>query len=127
MTIARTDRVVELRGDQILPQVTIRGGTFCPTVISIADTVPDPRRKPIRPGAKAWSARCSIMGLNPNTLAKPIATDKVFIGSRTNSRIGGPYARRRPRRGRRRRGEATVKLALAVVRFRPGRAAGRAG
>ncbi|MFO1346070.1 MAG: 3-isopropylmalate dehydratase large subunit [Rhodocyclaceae bacterium] len=107
---AQFDRVVELRGDQILPQVT--WGTSPEMVISIADNVPDPAKEPDPVKREGMERALQYMGLNPNTPVKSIAIDKVFIGSCTNSRIEDLRAAAAVVKGR--HVAATVKLALAV-------------
>ena len=107
---AQFDRVVELRGDQILPQVT--WGTSPEMVISIADNVPDPAKETDPVKREGMERALQYMGLNPNTPVKSIAIDKVFIGSCTNSRIEDLRAAAAVVKGR--HVAATVKLALAV-------------
>ncbi len=107
---AQFDRVVELRGDQILPQVT--WGTSPEMVISIADNVPDPAKETDPVKREGMERALQYMGLNPNTPVKSIAIDKVFIGSCTNSRIEDLRAAAAVLKGR--HVAATVKLALAV-------------
>ncbi len=107
---AQFDRVVELRGDQILPQVT--WGTSPEMVISIADNVPDPAKEADPVKREGMERALQYMGLNPNTPVKSIAIDKVFIGSCTNSRIEDLRAAAAVVKGR--HVAANVKLALAV-------------
>ena len=107
---AQFDRVVELRGDQILPQVT--WGTSPEMVISIADNVPDPAKEADPVKREGMERALQYMGLNPNTPVKSIAIDKVFIGSCTNSRIEDLRAAAAVVKGRRR--ADNVKLALVV-------------
>jgi 3-isopropylmalate/(R)-2-methylmalate dehydratase large subunit len=107
---ARFDRVVELRGDQILPQVS--WGTSPEMVVSIADNVPDPAKEADPVKREGMERALQYMGLNPNTPIKSIAIDKVFIGSCTNSRIEDLRAAAAVLKGR--HVAASVKLALAV-------------
>jgi 3-isopropylmalate/(R)-2-methylmalate dehydratase large subunit len=107
---AQFDRVVELRGDQILPQVS--WGTSPEMVVSIADNVPDPAKEADPVKREGMERALQYMGLNPNTPIKSIAIDKVFIGSCTNSRIEDLRAAAAVLKGR--HVAATVKLALAV-------------
>jgi 3-isopropylmalate/(R)-2-methylmalate dehydratase large subunit len=107
---AQFDRVVELRGDQILPQVS--WGTSPEMVVSIADNVPDPAKETDPVKREGMERALQYMGLNPNTPIKSIAIDKVFIGSCTNSRIEDLRAAAAVLKGR--HVAATVKLALAV-------------
>jgi len=107
---ARFDRVVELRGADIRPQVT--WGTSPEMVVSINDTVPDPAKEsdPVR--REAIERALQYMGLNPNMPISSIKVDKIFIGSCTNSRIEDLRAAAVVLKGR--RIAANVKLALAV-------------
>ena len=107
---AQFDRVVELRGDQILPQVS--WGTSPEMVVSIADNVPDPAKENDPVKREGMERALQYMGLNPNTPIKSIAIDKVFIGSCTNSRIEDLRAAAAVLKGR--HVAASVKLALAV-------------
>jgi 3-isopropylmalate/(R)-2-methylmalate dehydratase large subunit len=107
---AQFDRVVELSGDQILPQVS--WGTSPEMVVSIADNVPDPAKEADPVKREGMERALQYMGLNPNTPIKSIAIDKVFIGSCTNSRIEDLRAAAAVLKGR--HVAATVKLALAV-------------
>ena len=107
---AQFDRVVELRGDQILPQVS--WGTSPEMVVSIADNVPDPAKETDPVKREGMELALQYMGLNPNTPIKSIAIDKVFIGSCTNSRIEDLRAAAAVLKGR--HVAASVKLALAV-------------
>ncbi len=107
---AQFDRVVELRGDQILPQVS--WGTSPEMVVSIADKVPDPAKEADPVKREGMERALQYMGLNPNTPIKSIAIDKVFIGSCTNSRIEDLRAAAAVLKGR--HVAASVKLALAV-------------
>jgi 3-isopropylmalate/(R)-2-methylmalate dehydratase large subunit len=82
---AAFDLVVELKAEEIEPQVT--WGTSPEMVTNVHGRVPDPEQEadPVkREGAKR---ALSYMGLNANTPITEIAIDKVFIGSCTNSRI----------------------------------------
>ncbi|MDQ5916966.1 MAG: 3-isopropylmalate/(R)-2-methylmalate dehydratase large subunit, partial [Pseudomonadota bacterium] len=107
---AQFDRVVELRGDHILPQVS--WGTSPEMVVSIADNVPDPAKETDPVKREGMERALQYMGLNPNTPIKSIAIDKVFIGSCTNSRIEDLRAAAAVLKGR--HVAASVKLALAV-------------
>jgi 3-isopropylmalate/(R)-2-methylmalate dehydratase large subunit len=82
---AQFDAVVELRAEEIAPQVT--WGTSPEMVLAISDRIPDPEKE--RDGNKrsAMERALEYMGLVPNTPLSNISIDKVFIGSCTNSRI----------------------------------------
>jgi 3-isopropylmalate/(R)-2-methylmalate dehydratase large subunit len=79
------DAVVELRADQIAPQVT--WGTSPEQVLPIGSRVPDPAREadPVKRAGIERALR--YMGLDAGMPITDIAIDKVFIGSCTNSRI----------------------------------------
>ena len=82
---AQFDRVVELRAEDILPQVT--WGTSPEMVTTIDGRVPNPATvdDPVR--REGMERALKYMGLAPDTPITDIAVDQVFIGSCTNSRI----------------------------------------
>jgi 3-isopropylmalate/(R)-2-methylmalate dehydratase large subunit len=82
---AHFDRVVELRAEEIEPQVT--WGTSPEMVTTVRGAVPDPEaeKDPIR--REGIERALKYMGLTPKTPITEIRVDKVFIGSCTNSRI----------------------------------------
>ena len=82
---AQFDRVVELRAEEIKPQVT--WGTSPEMVLAIDDRVPDPEKEKDPVKRDAMERALAYMDLTPNTLIESIFVDKVFIGSCTNSRI----------------------------------------
>ena len=82
---AHFDRVVELRAEEIRPQVS--WGTSPEMVVSIEDRVPDPDKKKDPNKRNAMERALEYMGLQPNVAISDINIDKVFIGSCTNSRI----------------------------------------
>ena len=82
---AQFDRVVELRAEEIKPQVT--WGTSLEMVLSIDDRVPDPEKEKDPVKREAMERALAYMALTPNTPIETISVDKVFIGSCTNSRI----------------------------------------
>ncbi|MEN9378526.1 MAG: hypothetical protein RJB15_204, partial [Pseudomonadota bacterium] len=82
---AKFDEVVELRAEEIAPQVT--WGTSPEMVLSISDRVPDPEKERDPNKRSAMERALEYMNLTPNTPLSSITVDKVFIGSCTNSRI----------------------------------------
>ena len=82
---ARFDRSLELRAEEIKPQVT--WGTSPEMVTTIDGSVPDPEaeRDPVK--REGIERALDYMGLQPKTPVTGIFLDKVFIGSCTNSRI----------------------------------------
>ncbi len=107
---ARFDQVVELRAEQIQPQVT--WGTSPEMVTGIGGRVPNPaeEKDPVR--REGMERALQYMGLNPNTPIAEVRIDKVFIGSCTNSRIEDLRQAAAVVRGRRK--ADNVKLALVV-------------
>ncbi|MDE2204205.1 MAG: 3-isopropylmalate dehydratase large subunit [Burkholderiaceae bacterium] len=82
---AHFDQVVELRAEEIRPQVS--WGTSPEMVVSIEDRVPDPEKEKDPNKRNAMERALEYMGLLPNVAISDINIDKVFIGSCTNSRI----------------------------------------
>lgn len=82
---AKFDQVVELRAEEIQPQVT--WGTSPEMVLPISERVPDPEKERDPNKRSAMERALQYMNLTPNTLLSSIPIDKVFIGSCTNSRI----------------------------------------
>ncbi len=82
---AQFDKVVELKAEDILPQVT--WGTSPEMVTTVDGRVPDPAAvtDPVR--REGVERALKYMGLEPNTPITDIMVDQVFIGSCTNSRI----------------------------------------
>ena len=82
---AHFDRIVELRAEEIAPQVS--WGTSPEMVLPIGSRVPDPERERDPVKRQAMEHALQYMGLEPNLPLDTIYLDKVFIGSCTNSRI----------------------------------------
>ncbi len=82
---AQFDQVVELKAEDIEPQVS--WGTSPEMVTDVHGCVPDPAQEkdPVR--RQSYERALQYMGLKPMQKIEDIAIDKVFIGSCTNSRI----------------------------------------
>ncbi|TLS19347.1 MAG: 3-isopropylmalate dehydratase large subunit [Betaproteobacteria bacterium] len=107
---ARFDCTVDLKAEEIQPQVT--WGTSPEMVVPISATVPDPAKEADPVKREGMERALQYMGLTPNLEIKKIAIDKVFIGSCTNSRIEDLREAAAVVRGRQK--AANVKLALVV-------------
>jgi 3-isopropylmalate/(R)-2-methylmalate dehydratase large subunit len=82
---AKFDRVITLRAEEILPQVS--WGTSPEMVAPVDAEVPDPEREKDAIKREGMERALLYMGLKPRTKIIDIRLDKVFIGSCTNSRI----------------------------------------
>ncbi len=82
---AHFDTIVELRGADILPQVT--WGTNPEMVADVNGRVPDPDKEKDASRRHAIERALTYMGLEPGKAITDIFVDKIFIGSCTNSRI----------------------------------------
>jgi len=82
---AAFDAVVELKAEEIKPQVT--WGTSPEMVVPVDGRVPDPAEAPNAVKRGDWERALQYMGLKAHTPIAEIPVDKVFIGSCTNSRI----------------------------------------
>ena len=79
------DKEVSLTAEEIIPMVT--WGTSPQDVITIEGKVPNPNTEKDLDKKSSIERSLKYMGLKPDTLAKDIKIDKVFIGSCTNGRI----------------------------------------
>ncbi|MFC3149728.1 3-isopropylmalate dehydratase large subunit [Litoribrevibacter euphylliae] len=79
------DQVVEIKAEDIKPQVT--WGTSPEQVVSIDDTVPTPESESDPVKRSAIERALVYMGLDAGQKITDIQLDRVFIGSCTNSRI----------------------------------------
>ena len=104
------DCVIEMRAEEIQPQVT--WGTSPEMVVAIDACVPDPAKENDPVKREGMERALQYMGLNPNTPIKAIKVDKIFIGSCTNSRIEDLRAAAAVVKGR--QVAASIKLALVV-------------
>jgi len=82
---ATFDAVVELKAEDIVPQVT--WGTSPEMVLGVDASVPDPDKEKDANKRGAIERALTYMGLQPGKPLNDIFVDKVFIGSCTNSRI----------------------------------------
>ena len=82
---AKFDAVVELKAEDIQPQVT--WGTSPEMVVGVDGKVPSLDLAKNEVQRSDWERAYVYMGLIPNTPIDEIIIDKVFIGSCTNSRI----------------------------------------
>ena len=82
---ARYDTEVELRAEDIEPQVT--WGTSPQDVVPISGRVPDPKQAENPERRRAIERSLEYMGLEPNTPMSEIKVERVFLGSCTNGRI----------------------------------------
>ena len=104
------DTVVELRAEDIKPQVS--WGTSPEMVLAVDQNVPDPEQEPDPVRKDSIVRALKYMGLQPNQPITTIRLDRVFIGSCTNSRIEDLRAAAEVAKGR--KVAASVKQALVV-------------
>ncbi|MCB9771819.1 MAG: 3-isopropylmalate dehydratase large subunit [Candidatus Omnitrophica bacterium] len=84
-TDANFDKVINIKAEDIQPQVT--WGTSPGQVTSIEGIVPDPESFTNPVDRSAARNALDYMGLKANTPLDGLAVDKVFLGSCTNGRI----------------------------------------
>jgi 3-isopropylmalate/(R)-2-methylmalate dehydratase large subunit len=82
---AKYDRVVTLRGEDLVPFVT--WGTNPGMVLPVTGSVPNPADLATEDDRKAAERALIYMDLRPGTALQDIHVDRVFIGSCTNSRV----------------------------------------
>ena len=104
------DRVVELRGELIKPQVS--WGTSPEMVLPVDGSIPSPEDFDDPVKRSATERALQYMDLKPGTPITAIRPDRVFIGSCTNSRIEDLRAAAAVVRGRRK--AESVKQVLIV-------------
>jgi 3-isopropylmalate/(R)-2-methylmalate dehydratase large subunit len=120
---AQFDRVVELLGEDIKPQVT--WGTSPEMVLPIDGVIPDPASMDNAAQRESTERALHYMGLKAGMAITDIRLDTVFIGSCTNSRIEDLRAAAAVVKGR--KVAATVKRALVVPGSGPDQAASGGG
>ncbi len=96
---AHYDKIVELRAEDIIPQVT--WGTSPETVLPVTGTVPDPAAEPDEARRAQMRRMLEYMGLEAGQQIAGTPVDVVFIGSCTNSRIEDLRAAAAVAKGRR--------------------------
>ncbi|AKO20952.1 3-isopropylmalate dehydratase large subunit [Xanthomonas oryzae] len=107
---AHFDTVVELRAEDIRPQVS--WGTSPEMVLAIDQHVPDPATEQDPTKRDSIERALKYMGLKANQAITDIRLDRVFIGSCTNSRIEDLRAAAAVAKGR--KVASTIKQALVV-------------
>ncbi len=107
---AQFDTVIEMRGDDIEPQVT--WGTSPEQVLPIGARVPNPAKEADATKRTSIENALKYMGLQADTPIEQIQIDKVFIGSCTNSRIEDLRAAAGVAKGK--KVASNVKLAMVV-------------
>lgn len=107
---AKFDRVVELKAEDIAPQVT--WGTSPEMVLPVGAAVPNPEEQSDPAVREGMTRALAYMDLKANTPLTDIQVDKVFIGSCTNSRIEDMRAAAAVIKGR--KVASNIKLALVV-------------
>lgn len=107
---AAFDAMVEMRAEEIEPQVT--WGTSPEQVLPVGGRVPNPAAEadPVKRGS--YERALQYMGLTADMPITEIKIDKVFIGSCTNSRIEDMRAAAAVAKGR--KVASNVKLAMVV-------------
>lgn len=107
---AKFDTVVELRAEDIAPQVS--WGTSPEMVVAVDANVPDPSKESDPVKKEGYARALVYMGLRANQSITSIKLDKVFIGSCTNSRIEDLREAAAVAKGRKVAG--SIKLAMVV-------------
>ncbi|MCG8383827.1 MAG: 3-isopropylmalate dehydratase large subunit [Gammaproteobacteria bacterium] len=104
------DKVVELDGASIEPQVT--WGTSPEMVLPVSGNVPDPDKEPSPTKAEGIRKAIEYMGIEAGQAIESIRPDKIFIGSCTNARVEDLREAAAVARGK--KVASTVALAMVV-------------
>lgn len=107
---AHFDAVVELKAEEIEPQVS--WGTSPEMVLPVHARVPNPANENDPVKKEGITRALSYMGLKPDQAITDIKLDKVFIGSCTNSRIEDLREAAAVAKGR--KVASSIKLAMVV-------------
>lgn len=107
---AQFDAVIELRGEDIEPQVS--WGTSPEMVVAISQSVPTLAEARDEVQRNDWTRAYQYMGLQEGQALSDIQLDRVFIGSCTNSRIEDIRAAAEVIKGR--KVSPTIKQAMVV-------------
>lgn len=108
---AQFDVVIEMRGEEIEPQVS--WGTSPEMVIGISENVPTLAMAKDEVQKNDWTRAYQYMGLKEGQSLADITLDRVFIGSCTNSRIEDIRAAAEVIKGR--KVADTIKQAMVVA------------
>lgn len=104
------DTIVEMRGEDIEPQVS--WGTSPEMVVAVNGRVPDPEQEADPGKRESIQSALAYMDLKPGQAIGDISVDVVFIGSCTNSRIEDIREAAKVVRGRQK--AASIKRAMVV-------------
>lgn len=107
---AKYDAVVQLKAEDIAPQVT--WGTSPQDVLPITGYAPKLSQAKDEQQAKTWERALAYMGIDEGVKLTDIPVDKIFIGSCTNARIEDIREAAKVTKGK--KVASNVKLAMVV-------------